>query len=496
MSPTIISKLKPHQFEPVRRLHAMLREGINCVDLSSTGTGKTYVAAAVATELSLPTLVVGPKIARFGWEKAMEHFGERFSYINYESLRTGKTLFGHWRNPPVGNRQTRLVCDYCQCNVDIENFTPCYTHPRGIHCVTTKKIPHSHGPFSFSPEVRFLIFDEVHRCGAVDSLNADMLYAARRQGILTLGLSATAACSPLQMKSLGFVLGLHGGDERNIEAKNWQDWGCKKNFWAWAQSHGIGKLPALPGYRWIVGKDKQREVMTKIHADIVPSRGVRVKVEDIPGFPKRHVTAELYDISDPEKINALYREMSEPLGVLAKRREGDVAPDSAITKQLRARQQVELLKVPVFVELAEDYIAKGYSVAIFVNFTQTIDELCKRLKTDCKIDGRQNHIARSKAVRDFQDDATRTIVIQNAAGGIALSLPDERGEFPRVGLVSCSFSASELIQILGRLHRESSKSACFYRLIFAARTVEAKMQKAVDAKRDNLDSLNDGDLRP
>jgi hypothetical protein len=487
MSPEVISRLRPHQIESALRLREMLGDGINCVDLGDTGIGKTYEAAAAAADLKLPTLVVGPKIAQYGWEKAMERFDERFSYINYESLRTGKTPFGHWKNPPVGNRKTRLVCDYCQCNVDLENFTPCYTHPRGIHCVTTKKIPHTYGPFSFSPEVKLLIFDEVHRCGALDSLNADMLSAARRQSIRTLGLSATAACSPIQMKALGYVLNLHNGDNDHPNIPN---------FWAWVRRHGCGKLPALPGYRWIVGRNEQREIMAKIHSYIVPSRGVRVRVADIPGFPKRQVSAELYDISEPEKINALYREMADPLGVLAKRREGDVAPDSAITKQLRARQQVELLKVPIFVELAEDYIAKGYSVAIFVNFTQTIDELCKRLKIDCKIDGRQNHIARSKAVRDFQDDDARAIVIQNAAGGLALSLPDERGEFPRVGLVSCSFSAQELIQILGRLHRENGRSTCFYRLIFAARTVEAKMQKAVDAKRDNIDALLDGDLRP
>jgi hypothetical protein len=479
----IQERLKPHQVEPAKHLSAVLANHRSGVDLSDTGTGKTYVAAAVATISRLPTLVVCPKIARSTWTRAAEHFGEKFSVVGYEMLRTGNTPFGKWSNPDA-RASERFKCSVCQCWVDLEKFTPCYAHPRGIHCLETKKRPANYGHFTFHPGVKQLVFDEVHRCSGRDSWNAEILVAAKRQGIRTLGLSATAACNPLGMRALGYLLDLH-----NLDA----DQRTRPGFYKWAMRYGCRQDPRFRGWKWLVGAERQREVMLEIRSQILPDRGVRVQWGDIPGFPDRQITAELYDLDDPEAIDSCYKEMAEATARLDERAANDLSPDSPLTKLLRAQQRVELLKVPVFSELAEDYLAKGMSPVFFMNFRQTIEELQRRFPDFKIIDGTTSK-ERDSYVESFQSNFTPGLIVNNKAGDVCLSLDDLDGFHPRVGLVSPCFSANTMRQLFGRIHRVSGKSPALYRVILANKTVEVKIHRAVGPKLDNLDSLNDGDF--
>jgi hypothetical protein len=301
---------------------------------------------------------------------------------------------------------------------------------------------------------------------------------------MTLGLSATAATGPLKMNALGYLLGLHKGGP---------------DFYRWSRSLGCRKPPFEPGFRWMVSEERQRETMRGINAKIVPARGVRVRTKDIPNFPTRTISAELYDIDNPEKIDALYAEMREPLQALAEKQAGDCAPDSGITKMLRARQRLELLKVPLALELGADYKAKGFSVAYFCNFSATIDALATRLQTDCIIDGRPEHTKhRNVMVNAFQANRAgyEDIILNSEAGGISIGLQDLDGEHPRVGIVFPSFSAEGMRQVFGRLPRDGSKSHSHYRVLFAAGTCEAGVARALRAKSNNLDCLNDADMAP
>lgn len=476
-----MTKLRPHQIEPVAKLVDIFRRGDNAVDLSDCGTGKTFVAAAVAKELQLPTLAVVPKIAVSQWRAAAAHFDDTLSVIGYEALRTGRSPYGTWENtPPPGFRNERYFkCQCCQREVDFDNFVPCYCHPEGTHCIETKKVAWDYGKFSFHPAVKFIIFDEVHRCSAVDSLNADMLIAARRQGVLVLGLSATVACSPLQMRALGYALRLH----------------TLSNFYVWTRRYGCGKIDGLAGWHWKAGKDRQVEFMAKLNQEIIPARGVRVRVADIPGFPARTIDCRLFDLDDSQKVDTIYNEMKSSLDALAKKTESDVSADHPLTMQTRLLQKIELMMVPLFTELANDYVAKGCSVGLFVNYTQTIVEFQKRFQTKCVIDG-SNANTRSAAIARFQSGEDRVALINNEAGGVALSLPDETGEHPRVGLVSLPRSARTFKQLISRFHRESSKTPCTYVVPLIANSKQVSIYKKLQGRLDNLDALNDYDFLP
>lgn len=478
--------LRPHQIAPVEHLVEVLRKYNSAIDMSDCGTGKSYCACAVAKTLNLPTLVVGPKISKTQWHQAAAHFGEKLDFCGYELLRTGNTPYGTWERPLVGEKADReyLQCEICQQRA---TFQSCPHHPNGIHCVTLKKIAWRYGKFIFNPAVKFLIFDEVHRAGGLDSLNAEMLIAAKRQGVTTLCLSATAACNPLNLRALGYLLDLHTLNADII--------GKRKSFFSWARSLGVWR-DCFRGLKWHAGEAEQRQGMARIRAAIIPERGVRVSTRDIPDFPTCSITAELYDIEGSERIDGIYSKMADALERLKVKAAGDKAPDHPLTIILRARQKIEILKVPVASELAVDYVAKGYSVALFADFTETLVELAKQFPEAAQIHGRQTVLGRLDAIAAFQSGAARVILVQNAAGGVAVSLHDLHGDFPRVGIVFPTFSAVVMRQVLGRLPRDGGKSPSFYRVIFAANTVELRMHRALKAKLNALDTLNDGDMQP
>jgi superfamily II DNA or RNA helicase len=75
-------------------------------------------------------------------------------------------------------------------------------------------------------------------------------------------------------------------------------------------------------------------------------------------------------------------------------------------------------------------------------------------------------------------------------------LHDVNGNFPRVSLISPTFSAIDFRQCLGRIHRAGAKSTAVQKIIFAEGTVEMRVCKLVRAKLNNLDRINDDELNP
>lgn len=471
--------LLPYQIPAAVALLRALRRNGAAVDASDCGVGKTFITGAVLRALDVPTLVIGPKVSRPGWLRMGKHLGTSFSYEHYESIRTGETPYGQWDNPRPKRLAEKLMCLVCQCEV---RGQPCPHHQIGVHCVTIRKIPHQRGCFRFHPAVKQLVFDEAHRCAALDSSHADLMIAARREGIPTLALSATAGDSPMHFRALGYLLGLHG----------------LTNFYPWAKSHGCHQMP-FGGYHFSCSEENQRRHMQKIHDAIFPERGIRLRVDDIPGFPEIDVRAELYEIdSKPGHIDSLYETMSDSIAEVHGNRDYD--NDLPVTEDMRARQEVELLKVPGLVELTEDAIGRGQHVALFVNFRRTADELCKRLKTDCRIDGSQvgeiGARERQSNVGAFQADESPVIVATSAAGSESLDMHDVGGKFPRLGLISPMHSVRQFRQVLGRLRRAGAKSRAVYRIVLAAGTCEENIKEALDRKGMRLDTLLDGDLMP
>lgn len=488
----IFERLRPHQPALVTSLSGILRTHRTGVDLSDTGAGKSYVSAARAALHQRATLVIGPRIAESSWKRAAKHFGDSISFVGYEKLRAGNTPFGKWSRAdrkPV----TWLVCTNCQQRVDPAKPHPCYCHPQGLHCVETKKKAPNYGTFSFDPAVQDVIFDEVHRCGG-DSWNAEMLIAAKNQRLTITGLSGTVACNPLNMRALGYVLDIHNLESDQVTATKLGLRVTRPSFKRWARKQGCVHDPRFHGWKWLVGEQRQRETMLEIRDSIIPERGIRVGWRDIPGFPERQITAELYSSDDVAVVNARYEEMKGAVDQLRDRAFSDADPEHPLTKILRARQEVELLKVPIMTELAQDYLDKGHTVVFFVNFRQTIDELFKRFPQFGVLDGQTPN--RDETLAALQSNRIPGLVANSDAGGICCDMHDLDGFHPRVGLVSLGLSAVTTKQLFGRLHRDGALSPALYRCILLDGTIENETHRMLSPKLDNIDTLNDGDLCP
>lgn len=471
-----------YQVAAAEQLNAALNDHGGALDGSDLGVGKTYTAGLVIRARKLPTAVVCPAVSISGWNRMGAKLGVEFSILNYDMIRTGRSPFGTWANPRQKS-EPFFQCESCQQKFKtVEELTQrrCPHQLLGIHCLATKKKTHDYGNFSWHPGIKQLVFDEVHRCAALDSLQSDMLLAAKRQKIPVLGLSATGGETPLHFRALGYVLGLHRYTD----------------FWSWASRRGCRRT-AWGGFRFLLGEEKRKKVMADLHAEIFPSRGTRVRIADLgTKFPEVQFTAELYDLEKSGRIAALYESMDADIQKLNEKRATD--HEHPLTALLRKRQEVELLKVPIFKELTQEALQGGNHVAIFVNFRQTVEALCKRLKTDCRIDGSQvgarGTYAREQWLYRFQTDEEPVIVCSAAAGCESIDLHDVRGEFPRFGLVSLGPSARVTRQLAGRLRRAGGQSKAIYRAILVANTPEVKIHSAVAGKLNDLDALNDGDL--
>lgn len=318
------------------------------------------------------------------------------------------------------------------------------------------------------PAGTLVIFDEVQRCKAKDSKNAMMLRDAK--GMPLLLLSATLATNPMELRSVAHVTGL-------------ADW---YRFWGWLQKNGCKR-----GRFGMEFDQRRSDVLAALHEEFFIQRGSRIRIADLGDqFPETQIAAEALDFGD--EIDDIYKEMEAELDALAEAASED-GPAMQLTAVLRARQKVELCKVPGIVSMTTDFVDAGHSVVIFTNFRQSLETLCDKLKTKCAIYGDQSPEARHENIEAFQRGDERVIVVNIQAGGVSLSLHDTRGDRPRVALLCPTYSAMELRQALGRVHRAGGGKS-LQRILFAANSVEEKVCARVNSKLAKLDLLNDGDL--
>ncbi len=136
------------------------------------------------------------------------------------------------------------------------------------------------------------------------------------------------------------------------------------------------------------------------------------------------------------------------------------------------------------------------SVVVLVNFTETIDKLARALGApQSVIRGGQPPSERQAVIEAFQRNECPVVVANIQAGGVGVSLHDPSGKRPRLSLISPSFSAADIRQALGRVHRSGGASSV-QKILFAAGTVEEHTAEICAAKLQNIDMLNDGDLLP
>lgn len=443
---SVKDKLLKFQITQVNNLTRIIQNNKAVLDASDTGTGKTYTAIASCKILKLYPLIICPKSVMSTWDRVCKYFDvEPFFIVNYETIKMGKFY---------NAERDRISCPYINYIEDAKTGEYYYQW------------------LVDDPRVIF-IFDEVHRCSNVRSHNGQLLYAAKELNLPIMVLSATVADYPEKFQLFFWILNF-------IDPES-----VKRNNLTYDKYIGIIS-------KWI---SRDPKPMLRIHNMLYPNRASRMRIDALGDlFPATQIIASPYSMGKKreEAIERHYSVIAEQLDILQdKSKKGKT---NSLVQILRAHQKIEMLKVPTFVELANDFIENGFSVVIFVNFTQTLKLLAKMLNTKYVIYGQQTQEERDTAINLFNENRIKIIICNIKAGGIGISLHDTNGGYPRASIISPTWSSIDLIQALGRIHRAGGKSKSLQRIVYAANTVEEQIADKLKLKLNNLNSINNGDL--
>ena len=445
-------KLYDYQRQPARQLYRALMCGKEewgfpgAWDCSDLGTGKTYqaLAAALATGKRVgvicPKSVIGSTKGGTGWMGAFRHFGQHPEFVlNYEGLRTG-------------NREV------------------------------VRKTGNAGRPYEWTvdPDDVILVWDEAHNLKN-PSKNRAMAFASIRQGFAQLFVSGTMAAKPTNLGATGVAVGLHRGD--------------RETYAAFLRDHGCYEMGRD---NWEFDRYRGAAHLARIHSTVFPKRGARVKISDLGDrFPETQICCEAIETEDTKAIVKAYAEVASLIAIMKQQGKAEHEIKAAErTAYMAVRKKSEIAKVPAIVARAREEMEEGRSIAIFVNFTEARERLMKLLDTGCGIYGGQDGRARDEAIRRFQTNDSRVIVVMSQAGGTGISLHDANGQFPRTSLICPDNNAVVLGQVLGRVHRAGGKSKSRQIILYASETVEEAICDNVRKKLQDIKSVNDGDLTP
>ena len=437
-------------FPPQQKAHDFFAEtlssGKNTLDSSQMGTGKTVVGVRLARTLLERGLiknvaVICPKAVIPSWRSELEECGvDPLFVLNIERLRAGKT----GRVLKLGKKSFR------------------WTIPQGT----------------------LILFDEIHKAKGPWSMNANLLVALVKQGYRIPGMSGTPCESPMEMRPLGYMLGLHNNTTSRGGRPSYFGWlhelGCEKDYWG--------------SYEMT----DREYALTRLRDSMYGVTTCGLTVADFPdSFRNNRVIVDPIDFKNKIKIQKCYSSMDiseEEMLLYISEGRGGFEKDSdseepVVVQILRARQTSEMLKVPEIVEMAQDAVAEGHSVVLFLNFTESLREAAALL--DCNyIDGSVKHEDRDEYIRQFQADETHCLVVNAATGGTGISLHDTHGDRPRLSLISPSFNAKEFAQVIGRIHRNGAKSDALQRVLLSSESVELKVMKIIADKLQAMDSIH------
>ena len=429
----ISDKLYDFQVFHIFNLITAMRSQNVVLDGSDVGTGKTYTSIAICKQLNLKPFIICPKTVMNNWKIVCDIFGVKpLAIVNYESIKNGK---------------------FYDINGDIVNCNFINITENGI----TWQLPFS----------TIVIFDEVHRCKNPKTLNGKLLLSTKNLRKVLM-LSATLTEKLESFAIFGFMLGAY----KNIKQAN-----------GWIKGMLLEDKTCLNSAE-----------LSSINKSIFPNKGSRMRIKELGDkFPSNQVSADTYLISNINKeiVNKAFKDIHKGDMMLKSSLENNNNAQ-ILGELIKARQLLELAKVQIIVDLANDYIENGYSIAIFVSFNKTINQLMKLMNTDCVINGEQSINKRIDNVKKFQSNESH-IIICNIAVSEGISLHDELGR-PRISFISPPFSSVQLVQSLGRIARVGAKTPALQRIIYCAGTCEEIICNRLKNKLEFLSKLNDNDL--
>lgn len=438
------------QTEHVKKLIECALSEQCILDASPTGTGKTYCALKLCEEIGMRPFIVCPKSVITNWLNVSKYMHvPLFGVSNYEKAKRGK-----YYDSELKLKDGKYISK-------MENTT------------NTNNRDNRHKFNITFPDDVLIIFDEAHRCKNWKTSNFGLLLSMKEKNCKIMLLSATISDKIECFKTFGYIFNLFHHTNKSY------------NLW---YSNTIRNI----------GLEKTRDMQQyyepfAIHMSLFPKFGSRIDIRSVINeMPQNQISANCYFTENIDEINEQYDEINEAISDLHNKE----LHANALVRILRARQKIELIKIPIIIDLAREAFDGGLSVVIFVNFNETMKHLCKELECDVTIHGKQTIEERQMNIDDFQNNKKKLIISNIAAGGCGLSLHDIHGGHQRMSIISPTWSGQDLVQCLGRIHRIGSKSIAIQKIIYCAGTYEETVCDCMTNKLRVIKTINDGDITP
>ena len=133
--------------------------------------------------------------------------------------------------------------------------------------------------------------------------------------------------------------------------------------------------------------------------------------------------------------------------------------------------RIQKAKISTAVRLATNTLqtVTNSRVLIYADYHVVINEIARRLTkwNPLILTGKQNGKQRSDVIRKFQNNGHHRVLLANPiAGGVAVSLHDTNGDYPRFMYIMPGYRINELHQATGRIYRNCVESNAEIRFIY------------------------------
>jgi SWI/SNF-related matrix-associated actin-dependent regulator 1 of chromatin subfamily A len=244
------------------------------------------------------------------------------------------------------------------------------------------------------------------------------------------------------------------------------------------------------GFGWDVSGHSNTDELHRMLKESIMIR--RLKVDVLPDLPSKVLSLVPVQITNEDTYRAAEADfiafVQATKGKEAARRASNAKAFAEIEglKQLCMNGKLEqsIAWIKNFLEVTEE------KLVVFAVHRFVIDALMNEFKNIAvKIDGSVSMTDRQKSVEDFQkNDNIRLFIGNIKAAGVGITLTAAS----KVVFLELPWTPGELVQAEDRVHRIGQKESVTIYYLLASDTIEEKIARLLDSKKQVLDSVLDG----
>lgn len=453
------------------------------IDQSVMGSGKTYVALALAQSAQLALAVIGPKSSLAMWEeKAKEYHVPQLFGLSYQALT------GMGKGQPKHGLLTKTV------HVDEHGEQTVQYQPSDAW---KAQLAQSQG--------LLVIVDEAHNCKnpgnkerAVTAL-LQALRAARAQGQpLFYGLLSASLMDKHHLCIQFFrVLGLYTKraltDNLHQTRPGYEEIvrGCS------ALDPSTTQQCAYPKAITVTPAALYENVYQLFTLALLPTCSSSMPDPLLPSS----MSNVYYPVESPilkARLSRSYADLIDAVRFDPNKHTVQMSSNSIGAVNMACRDhEWALAEVVLRDAWAWLRLYPSGKVIVFTNYKRTLRFVQHHLERSgvksVPYEGQMTSHQRVASVRAFQDDpATRAFVSNIACGGVSISLHDLVGQQPRLVLIFPTYKILDVYQATGRAVRRGMKTEADVRMVYSADHPMMQVLNALARKTDVLKDVNKG----